>query len=288
MNNKPIFFLHFPRTGGTTIDEIFASNLDHNEIIAIYSKSDYEQYSSVDTVYLENIKYITGHLLLENLTPPTFYGKEVNAFTFLRDPVKRLFSEYNFLKSWKHQHLYDYLNYNNINFSQYIKSTEKILLYRGKNFMTRCLSGDSLEKMTDISSSLEKAKYNLINNLWFFGIQERFIESILLLSEKSGLSNVLHQRHNSLKKLKSNNPEPTVEEIQIVNDYNWADIELYKFAADQFDRIVKSKGKLFQKKIQDFIFLNKKYQKLAGLLYKNAYNDENSVQEIDLPKEVKW
>ena len=267
MESDPIFFLHFPRTAGTTIDKIFSLNLSPENIIHIYSKDEYNKYSTIEIEKFQNIKYITGHLLLEKLNPTTFYGQKVRAFTILRNPAKRLFSEYNFLKTWKNQHLYNFLNSNNISFSEYITSKDKLLFYRGKNFMTRCLSGDSLEKTNDLTASLEKAKYNLLNTFWFYGLQERFMESLLLLAENSKL---------------------TDNELEILYEYNRADIELYKFAEERFDSLIKSRGKIFQQTLKNFTFLNTKFQKLAGILYNHAYQNENSNQKIQLSKETKW
>lgn len=285
--SEPIFFLHFPRTAGTTINEIFKANLPAENIIKIYSKEEYDRYASIYPEELDNIKYITGHLLLDDLNPTKFYGRKVRAFTLLRDPVKRLLSEYAFLKTWKEQHLYSYLNDNNISFIEYIQSDEKILRYRGKNFMTRCLSGESLEKVSDLNASLAKAKFNLINNFWFYGIQERFIESILLLGEKAALKNVLHQKHNSLA-LKGDAHKPTQEELDIIYKYNSADIELYNFALDNFDKYVESLGDSFRKKVKNFKFLNDKYQKIASLLHSSAYQNLPQTEGINLPKDSGW
>ncbi|MDE5831779.1 MAG: sulfotransferase family protein, partial [Desulfovibrio sp.] len=110
MREDPIFFLHFPRTAGTTINEIFKANIPSEQILKIYSQAEYKTYSSIDSKVLDNTSYITGHLLLGEVNPTKFYGRKVRAFTLLRDPVKRLISEYNFLKTWKNQHLYAYLN----------------------------------------------------------------------------------------------------------------------------------------------------------------------------------
>lgn len=285
---EPIFFLHFPRTAGTTIDNIFYSNFAPENIISIYSAEEFQKYRAIEPEKLEKIQFITGHLILENLNPPTFYGQKVRAFTLLREPIQRLVSEFNFLRTWDKQHLYEYLHSREISFQDYITSNDKLLMYRGKNFMTRCISGDSLENLADIRSSLEKAKYNLLNNFWFYGIQEKFPESMLILAQKANLKNILHQQHNALNKSSANNYSPSEKDIEIVKEYNWADIELYNFAKDHFTNYISSMGESFQKKLENFKFLNSKYQKIANLIYKKTYQDSGSTLEIDLPKEIKW
>lgn len=41
MANEPLFFLHFPRTAGTTVDEIFFANYPQEKIIKIYSRDEF-------------------------------------------------------------------------------------------------------------------------------------------------------------------------------------------------------------------------------------------------------
>ena len=284
MAAAPLFFLHFPRTGGTTIDEIFASNYPADSILKIYSRDDFKKYAVIEEKDFLPLRYITGHLLLTSTNPTQFYGKDVRAFTFLREPVKRLYSEYIFLKTWKQQHLYSYLNDNNISFSQYITSTEKLLKWRGKNFMTRCISGDALET-TDLSEALEKAKDNLRNSFMAFGLQERFMESLLLLAPQAGLTNILHQKRNALK-YGAATPKLTAEEEEIAREYNSADVELYAWAARLFDERVREQGPEFRKRLKDALFLNEKYQKISNLLYASVSKDEDA--GIALSKDVRW
>ena len=284
MAAPPLFFLHFPRTGGTTIDEIFASNYPAESILRIYSREDFKKYAVIEEKDFLPLRYITGHLLLTSTNPTQFYGKDVRAFTFLREPVKRLYSEYIFLKTWKQQHLYNYLNDNNISFSQYITSTEQLLKWRGKNFMTRCISGEALET-TDLTEALEKAKANLQHSFMAFGLQERFMESLLLLAPQAGLANILHQKRNALK-YGAATPKLTAEEEEIAREYNSADVELYAWAARLFDERVREQGPEFRKRLKDALFLNEKYQKISNLLYERVNKDPDA--QIELSKDVRW
>ncbi|MBD5646340.1 MAG: sulfotransferase family 2 domain-containing protein [Desulfovibrio sp.] len=284
MAAPPLFFLHFPRTGGTTIDEIFANNYPAESILKIYSREDFKKYAVIEEKDFLPLRYITGHLLLTSTNPTQFYGKDVRAFTFLREPVKRLYSEYIFLKTWKQQHLYSYLNDNKISFSQYITSTERLLKWRGKNFMTRCISGTALET-TDLAEALEQAKDNLQNSFMAFGLQERFMESLLLLAPQAGLANILHQKRNALK-YGAATPKLTAEEEEIAREYNSADVELYAWAARLFDERVREQGPEFQKKLRDALFLNEKYQKISNLLYESVTKNED--EGIALSKDVRW
>ena len=283
---EPLFFLHFPRTGGTTVDDIFAANYPTDQILKIYSQDEFKKYQYIDETAFANIRYITGHLLLTKTNPAQFYGKPVRAFTFLREPIKRLHSEYIFLKTWKNQHVYEYLTSHDISFSQYITSTDKLLRYRGKNFMTRCISGDALEE-TDLAGSLEKAKHNLEHSFLFFGLQERFMESMLLLSTKAGLGNILHQKRNALTAA-GTQARMSDEEAAIAREHNSADMELYRFAQELFARRVAAAGPEFQKQLKEYTFINAKYQKISNLLYERVAGAQAQTDGIALPKDIRW
>lgn len=286
MENAPLFFLHFPRTAGTTVDDIFAANYPAEQTLKIYSQEDFKKYQYIDEDAFANIRYITGHLLLTNTNPTQFYGKPVRAFTFLREPVKRLYSEYLFLKTWKNQHLYEYLNAKNISFSHYITSTEKLLRYRGKNFMTRCISGEALET-TDVAEALAKAKDNLEHSFLFFGLQERFMESMLLLSKQAGLGNILHQKRNALTAAGAQ-ARMSEEEAEIAREYNSADVELYRFAQELFAKRVEEAGPEFQKQLKEYTFFNAKFQKISNLLYERVAGAQTETDGIALSKDIRW
>ena len=134
---KPYFFLHIPRTAGTTLNAILSQHFLPQETITVYDSKDYSAHRFHTREDLQHIKFITGHLLLQSLEPPSIYNTPVHVLTLLREPMGRLFSEYTFLRTWQSNHLYKILNDNNISFQDYITSNEKLLRYRGKNFMTR-------------------------------------------------------------------------------------------------------------------------------------------------------
>jgi hypothetical protein len=197
--NTPFFFLHIPRTAGTTINSIIKHNFKPHEILSIYRDSDYRRHETVDAALLDRIRLIQGHLLLETYDPPRIYGRDVRVFTFLRNPVERLVSEYLFQKSWPDNHLYRYLNEENVSFADYITSQAKILKYRGKNFMTRAVSGMDFDLGSFPRAALDTAKRHIERVFGFVGIQEMFDESLLLLRDFLGLRSLYHERMNVLR-----------------------------------------------------------------------------------------
>ena len=276
MNNKPLFFLHIPRTGGTTVDAILLKNFNQDSVLKIYNANEYKNNRFYDSDEIKKIKYITGHLLLDKYDPPQIYGQEVSVFTFLRDPIQRLISEYIFYKTWTNNHLYKYINENKISFRNYIQSSEKILKYRGKNFMTRCISGVGFEYNKSSLVALAAAKRNLDKNFFFVGITEQFTESLFLLSKKTSLNIFLHEQHNKLNaKLKN---EISDDDINVAKELNQTDYSLYNFAVKLFNDRINNEGEEFKRNIYEFKLNNVEYQKQMLKM------DNNDEKLIYLPK----
>ena len=275
------FFLHIPRTAGTTLNAILAQNFRPDEIISVYAAEEYQTHSAHSAEELAGIRLIQGHLLLQQYDPPLMYGHPVRVFTFLRDPFKRLVSEYAFQRSWPSNHLYRHLNENNISFLQYILSEEKMLVYRGKNFMTRCISGMDTAGQNYPVKALSRAKRNLEKTFGCVGIQERFMESLVMLGDFLGLTNLLHERRNALKD--AARPEISDEDRDIAEEYNQGDRELYSFASELFEQRTRDAGTDFTEKVRRITLLNGKYQKLSGLIEQKVTGEQTD-GEIIKPK----
>jgi hypothetical protein len=282
--HEPFFFLHIPRTAGTTLNSILKNNFPPEEILSIYDKDDYEKNRYQSVGFLESITLIIGHLLLESTNPPTFYGMPVRVFTFLREPIARLASEYDFLRSWEANHLYTFLHENKVSFREYIRSQERCLFYRGKNFMTRCISGKNFMDEPYPEEALEYAKETLEKSFTFFGIQERFFESLVMLADILGLNNILHEKRNALKGEARTCLDE--EDIALARQKNAADMELYAFALELFDKRIAALGPAFQERIKKLSILNEQYQKVSQLLMQRAEQSEQG--HILLPKDGMW
>ena len=134
--DETLFFLHLPRTAGTTLNAILHDNFPPEAVLSVYTREDYQRCRMLDAAELEHIRLIEGHLQPESFEPPSLYGRPLRMFTLLREPLDRLVSEYVFQKSWPENHLYAYLNENGISFREYLTSDVPLLKFRGKNFVS--------------------------------------------------------------------------------------------------------------------------------------------------------
>ena len=72
-----LFFLHMPRTGGTTLNTVLKANFAPEEILSIYQREDYERCRELEPAQLDGIRLVIGHLLPQSVEPPRFYDREV-------------------------------------------------------------------------------------------------------------------------------------------------------------------------------------------------------------------
>ncbi|WP_421901634.1 sulfotransferase family 2 domain-containing protein [Maridesulfovibrio sp.] len=266
--HSPFFFLHIPKTAGTTLNHIFAARFPEESICSVYTKEENEFLKNISAEELDRIQLVQGHIFVHDFDEffSGFLGKY--AFTFLRDPVARVISEYNFLRTWPDNHLYRYLNDEKVSLTEYVSSQRPELIYRGKNLMTRSLCG----AVDDGRSMLERAMENL-QRLHLFGLTERFDESLLMLKRMMNLENILYEKHNVRKK----RSKVTEEELAVIKEYNSQDIQLYDFAVELFEQRVNELGDDFKSELSLFKKMNERYQRIAALLMEQNKDDEDFI-----------
>ena len=108
------------------------------------------------------------------------------------------------------------------------------------------------------------------------------MESLVLLGIQLGMDNLLHERRNALQR-----PEPVSDEdMALARECNRADCELYDFACALFAARVEAQGSAFARRVALVEQLNRRYQKIAGLLREQAQGPQ--VGGISLPKDGGW
>ncbi|MBU8590359.1 sulfotransferase family 2 domain-containing protein [Priestia megaterium] len=217
MEEKLIIFIHIPKTGGTTLNDIFKKLYAENEIydhIPVEEMSNH--FSRLKEEEKETLKAISGH---------HFYGihdlfsKPYTYFTMMRNPIERVISLYYFLKTYPG---YYQENMRNMSFEDYLDWDPQ-----AKNGQTQQICGIHSQ------ISLEKAKENL-KAFEVVGITEMFNESLLLLKNKLGWNDIAYTRKNVTKSRPLLREVPT-EIIKKIKKNNQLDIELYEFT--KFDLI---------------------------------------------------
>jgi Sulfotransferase domain len=251
-------FVHIPRTGGGTFSSAISKNYSRLQGPGNYQKNPEATRNGVERIGRENVKKAVG-----DHVPYGLYLKYLPAdaryITLVREPVDRVISHYHFhaqagktpgaAGARKLRTMWEQLlNAERLDreggeqeepivlepdaeFSLEEGLRRKIPIY--DNFMTRFLwGGESLfgELPPD---AVERAKEN-ISKFWFVAIRERLDDSIVLLGKKLGVGLMpYHHRHVSQKRPPLD--ETPAELRELVAENNAMDIELYRFAREQFD-----------------------------------------------------
>ena len=116
----PLFFLHIPKTAGTTLNAILDDNLSRKNILDLYTDDQRRQLKQTTYDQISQYALVRGHVFITDFGQILDGPVPFRVFTFLRDPVDRVVSEYFFLKTWPKSQLYTYLNKQNISLAEYV------------------------------------------------------------------------------------------------------------------------------------------------------------------------
>ncbi|MEH7164121.1 sulfotransferase family 2 domain-containing protein [Priestia megaterium] len=221
MGKKLIIFIHIPKTGGTTLNEIFKRSYAENEIydhVPLEAMS--KHFSQLKEEDKKVIKAISGH---HSYGIHDLFSKPYTYFTMMRNPVERVISLYYFLKTYPG---YYENSMRNMPFEEYIDWDPQ-----AKNGQIRQICGPTSQ------ISLEKAKENL-EAFELVGITEMFNESLQLLRDKFNWNNIEYVKKN-VTKSRPRISEVSTEIIKKIEKNNELDIQLFEYIRSNFIRQLK-------------------------------------------------
>lgn len=248
-NDDILYFLHIPKTGGTTLSTYIQNHFDHD---LIYPETQWWHLLMKFPENYQKYKLFLGHFgyYLYNIL-----GKKPIYITMLRDPIKRTVSDFENIKRNMPDELVDFFSKGK-NISDFLN--EPHWNWRLTNLQVRYIATDrdviSMMKpiLDDIKWPLyyitepqrkldgdkndeelyEIAKTRLLSDFAFFGIQDRYEDSMLLLSYTFGWLPITEPIKLNIGQ-QNYNLEPNV--ITEIKKYNKYDEMLYNFAKEVFE-----------------------------------------------------
>lgn len=240
-----LIYLHVPKCGGTTIHGILRGNfskgsryyVDPSDVAGsrreLAAKSEQER---------RRIQLLHGHLSYgwhEHVANSAVY------FTFIRHPVERVVSHYNYVRyRTDHDHyLRDAVEQEDMTIAEYVASgvcdetnNGQVRLLAGAEDIVQEPYGNSvLPYGTNDPGLLDRALQNIDNHFVFVGLQERFDMSLLLMRDCLQLETVTYQRKN-IGTAHYRKRRPTDEDIEVIRKYNQLDFQLYQKMTERFDK----------------------------------------------------
>jgi hypothetical protein len=247
-------FVHIPKTAGTTLTSVLSANepgarIRHGGNVfkgggGIKHGVKFENLLDNDDGRLDGARILAGHFPL-GIREHIPEDREVHYFTFLREPADRTLSHYFQIREKRGgEGAATKLELPPLPADATIEDA----LERGyihDNVHTRMLSGQA-EPFGEVDEEmLEQAKKNLREELVFFGLTERFDESLVLAKRRLGLRSIIYRSHtsNARSSKKATGrvntdrprgrdvPQDVREAAEACNRY---DIELYRYAEELF------------------------------------------------------
>jgi hypothetical protein len=243
---KQFFFVHIPKTAGTTFVLTLARHFKWKKKISFYSAQGRTRFLELDPRIKDQYELCIGHLpfLAEQKLE-----RGIDHFTFLRKPRERFISGYRYLKNDHVQHAIKKLvDIKQVTLKEIIK---KGLSKSLDNQMVRFLSGNMNKGFMEINEEDAKlAIHNLDTYFPVFGLTEYFDESLVLLSDHMKWEPLYYVRENT-SGWKMDPSELDEETEALIARCNRYDDMLYDHARKRFESMLEEKKLIVEKGLKE-------------------------------------
>jgi hypothetical protein len=187
----PLVFIHIPKAGGTTINNILMKNYRYR--LDSYGKDFFPRYYPDEFISLvqppqgddtRRPVYFTGHIDVDNEVFRYMPVRYVTV-TMLRDPIERVISHYRFHSTLSGSPLASDISQHQLDIVDYFKRSRETIGLQYEVFAPG--AGDGANESPQ---AIEEALHNLESRVSFFGLQEDFDAFAVLLAELLGLADV--------------------------------------------------------------------------------------------------
>jgi hypothetical protein len=232
------FFIHIPKTAGSTLEGIIAAQYPPGSVLNLRQNavSHDERTARLRALPL-GIRIVCGHLHYGFLAA---VPRPARAFTMLRDPVERVISLYYYIAREPRHATHEAFKRGEI-------TMEKLARRQGR--AQACfLAGITPRDAMPDAELVARAKENLERNMTAVGITERFDESLLLYNRALGWKVGGYIRENVTRN------RPTQDrlaeaDLAVIRAHSSVDQAIYEFARTLFEQRVAAAGPAFAEEL---------------------------------------
>jgi len=246
-----LFFVHIPKTAGSSLIEILDKHFSSEEILPLHSASSSKSFEAFPAKQLEKIRLVHGHFPYGPFDRGIYryIVKNPVCITMLRDPIKRTISEYqHILRRFENRHHHAVLSeglslFDFASDPRFSKNVVNRQTYMVAGRFYRLRRGDHHAGISD-ETRLEMAKQRL-EQFAFVGLTERFDESIQLLSYTFGWDLLDEMPRINVSPTPSRSDTISEESRKMILKQTYLDQQLYQFAENLFNERISrmEKGK---------------------------------------------
>jgi len=266
-----LIFLHIPKNAGRTFESILKRQYAAEDIYDIYGYGNsipraVERLKNKPEEDKRKIKLIKGHY---QFGLHRFLPQESSYITFLRDPVRRVASHYNYVVRDTNHPLNRTITEKKMSLAEYVSSGVSIELNNGQ---TRLLSGMNTKYPFGQCEKdlVDTALHNLRHHFETAGIVEQFDDSLAVMSLEFGWQWIYYLKKNVTP---VSHIEDTLDRntLSIIEKYNQYDLELYEYAQKKLSNKVLELGKDHDIRLRKLAMQNFCYKSYAFLPRMRAY-----------------
>lgn len=256
-----VVFFHIPKTGGTTLDYITAKNY---RIDYVYQVNAPAFDGHVAGIFKNNnmFRTIMGHYELNDYFYQLLDRRKVAQFTMLREPVSRVISYYDYLRSSENHPKYELAK--DMSLEQFVEHDEVDEMPNAQVHRILGLIKHRQWRRDKRSRAelLAEAKHQLENRFSLFGLTEMYDQFLVMAQRTLGWQDIFYRRMNEskVKTDKSTIPQATLDKIAEINAL---DVEFYQFAKELFIRRSAELG-IDEQMVTEFRAANKSYDQLLN------------------------
>lgn len=240
-------FMHIPKAGGTTLQHILSKTYLPNQLIHANAPEIVRNPAVLFNMRRKQPRpIIAGHFDRAGLVYEFLNDRPIIHFTMFRDPVKRVLSHFNYLKTRQFHAKHSVVKA--LTLEEYAVSSLREACNKQALRILGYSSDEAVEQsINDPEPFFEEAKQVLEREFTFFGLTERYTEFLLMAKYLLGWQDIVYQQRNSSsrdsesKQIIASNA-PSEEALQLIRDRNQLDIKLYEFASELFDQRCKMLG----------------------------------------------
>ena len=258
-----IFFLHIPKTAGTTLNGILNQHYSRPSQLFIDRHTDRQRcFEELSPRRQQNLRLVRGHF---SFGLHKVFPTQSTYITCLRQPVAQTISMYRYWRDDPTQGQFHEMarSLDPEAFLDKIVPEDNPHFGGMRNFQTKMLCGTTPVDWSDPEAVLETAKHNLDCHFGAIGLTERFDESLLVFQRAMQWQrpSVYVRQKTSKKPLKVS--QSLKDKIAA---HSSLDLSLYQYAEEKLDASIAAYGPNFARDLQRQRTTNGVYQP-AGRVY---------------------